>query len=124
MKKFAVPEPRPEVIVTVAAEPLADAVWLQPSAYVWPVAPATYPPAEVHVTEPTAAWGLMLSGNASDFYREAPWMILAPGLAISAAVFSFNLFGESMVCTPRDAVRSFYSSGVDAMVAGNFLLEK
>jgi peptide/nickel transport system permease protein len=48
------------------------------------------------VTEPTAAWGLMLSGNASDFYREAPWMILAPGLAISAAVFSFNLFGDSL----------------------------
>jgi carbamoyltransferase len=37
---------------------------------------------------------------------------------------SFNLFGEPLVCTPRDAVRSFYSSGVDAMVAGNFLLEK
>ena len=48
------------------------------------------------VTEPTAAWGLMLSGNASDFYREAPWMILAPGLAISAAVFSYNLFGDSL----------------------------
>jgi peptide/nickel transport system permease protein len=48
------------------------------------------------VTEPTAAWGLMLSGNASDFYREAPWMILAPGLAISAAVFAFNLFGDSL----------------------------
>ena len=38
----------------------------------------------------------MLSGIASDFYREAPWMILAPGLAISAAVFSFNLFGDSL----------------------------
>ncbi len=37
---------------------------------------------------------------------------------------SFNLFGEPLVCTPRDAVRSFYSSGIDAMVAGNFLLEK
>jgi peptide/nickel transport system permease protein len=48
------------------------------------------------VTEPTAAWGLMLSGNASDFYREAPWMILFPGLAISAAVFAFNLFGDSL----------------------------
>ena len=31
------------------------------------------------VAEPTAAWGLMLSGNAADFYREAPWMILFPG---------------------------------------------
>jgi peptide/nickel transport system permease protein len=38
----------------------------------------------------------MLSGNASDFYREAPWMILFPGLAISAAVFAFNLFGDSL----------------------------
>ena len=37
---------------------------------------------------------------------------------------SFNLFGEPLVCTPRDAVRSFYSSGIDAMVACNFLLEK
>jgi carbamoyltransferase len=37
---------------------------------------------------------------------------------------SFNLFGEPLVCTPRDAVRSFYSSGIDAMVAGNFLLQK
>lgn len=37
---------------------------------------------------------------------------------------SFNLFGDPLVCTPRDAVRSFYSSGIDAMVVGNFLLEK
>jgi peptide/nickel transport system permease protein len=48
------------------------------------------------VTEPKPAWGLMLSGNASDFYREAPWMILFPGLAISLAVFAFNLFGDSL----------------------------
>ncbi len=48
------------------------------------------------VTEPTAAWGLMLSGNAADFYREAPWMILFPGVAISLAVFAFNLFGDSL----------------------------
>jgi peptide/nickel transport system permease protein len=48
------------------------------------------------VTEPTPAWGLMLSGNASDFFREAPWMILFPGIAISVAVFAFNLFGDAM----------------------------
>ncbi|WP_092184417.1 ABC transporter permease [Bradyrhizobium sp. cf659] len=48
------------------------------------------------VQEPTAAWGLMLSGNAADFYREAPWMILFPGVAISIAVFAFNLFGDSL----------------------------
>jgi peptide/nickel transport system permease protein len=48
------------------------------------------------VTEPTPAWGLMLSGNASDFFREAPWMIFFPGLAISLAVFAFNLFGDAL----------------------------
>ena len=48
------------------------------------------------VTEPTAAWGLMLSGNAADFYREAPWMVIFPGVAISLAVFAFNLFGDSL----------------------------
>jgi carbamoyltransferase len=37
---------------------------------------------------------------------------------------SFNLFGESLVCTPRDAVRSFYSSGIDALFVGNFFLQK
>lgn len=48
------------------------------------------------VQEPTAAWGLMLSGNAADFYRQAPWMVLFPGIAISLAVFAFNLFGDSL----------------------------
>ncbi len=48
------------------------------------------------VTEPTPAWGLMLSGNAADFYREAPWMIIFPGLAISVTVFAFNLLGDGL----------------------------
>jgi carbamoyltransferase len=37
---------------------------------------------------------------------------------------SFNLFGDPLVSAPRDAVRSFYSSGIDALFVGNFLLEK
>ncbi len=37
---------------------------------------------------------------------------------------SFNLFGEPLVCDPRDAVRSFFSSGIDAMFVGNFFMEK
>ncbi|WP_211314056.1 ABC transporter permease [Humitalea rosea] len=48
------------------------------------------------VSEPKPAWGLMLSGDSSNFYQEAPWMILFPGLAISLAVFAFNLFGDSL----------------------------
>jgi carbamoyltransferase len=37
---------------------------------------------------------------------------------------SFNLFGDALVCSPRDAVRSFYSSGIDVMFVGQFLLRK
>jgi carbamoyltransferase len=37
---------------------------------------------------------------------------------------SFNLFGEPLVITPRDAVRSYYCSGTDALIAGSFLLAK
>jgi len=48
------------------------------------------------VTEPTPSWGLMLSGAAADFYQQAPWMIVFPGIAISLGVFAFNLFGDSL----------------------------
>ena len=48
------------------------------------------------VTEPTAAWGLMLSGTSASFYNQAPWMIIFPGIAISLAVFAFNLFGDAL----------------------------
>lgn len=37
---------------------------------------------------------------------------------------SFNLFGEPLVCDPRAAVRSFYCSGIDALVIGDFLVVK
>lgn len=37
---------------------------------------------------------------------------------------SFNLFGEPLVISPRDAVRGFFSSGIDALVINGFLLSK
>ncbi|HXP71197.1 MAG TPA: carbamoyltransferase [Candidatus Dormibacteraeota bacterium] len=37
---------------------------------------------------------------------------------------SFNLRGEPIVSTPTDAVRTFFSSGMDALVIGNFVVEK
>ena len=52
------------------------------------------------VSEPTPAWGLMLRGAAVQFAEAAPWMAIFPGLAISLAVFAFNLFGDSL----RDAL--------------------
>ena len=56
------------------------------------------------------------------------WKLLhAAGKATGLPVLyntSFNLFSEPLVCTPRDAVRSFYSSGIDAMFVGSFFLQK
>jgi len=52
------------------------------------------------VQEPMPAWGLMLRGAAVEFAETAPWMAIFPGLAISLAVFAFNLFGDSL----RDAL--------------------
>ena len=48
------------------------------------------------VFEPTASWGLMLRGAGMQFLERAPWLAIAPGVAISMAVFGFNLFGDSL----------------------------
>jgi carbamoyltransferase len=37
---------------------------------------------------------------------------------------SFNLRGEAIVNTPTNAVRTFFSSGMDGLLIGSFLLEK
>jgi carbamoyltransferase len=37
---------------------------------------------------------------------------------------SFNLPSEPLVMTPRDAIRSFYASGLDVLAIGRFLLTK
>ncbi len=37
---------------------------------------------------------------------------------------SFNVFHEPIVCSPRDAVRVFYGSGLDMLVMNQFLLRK
>jgi len=48
---------------------------------------------------PNPSWGVMLSGAAQQFIRVAPWMAIFPGIAISLAVFGFNMFGDAL----RDA---------------------
>jgi len=37
---------------------------------------------------------------------------------------SFNVQGEPIVCTPRDAVRTFFTCGLDVLVLGSFLVRK
>ncbi len=48
------------------------------------------------VQEPTAAWGLMLQGGAEEYVESAPWVAIWPGVAISIAVFGFNMFGDAI----------------------------
>ena len=37
---------------------------------------------------------------------------------------SFNIAGEPIVCTPEEAIRCFFGTGIDYLIVGNFLLEK
>ena len=52
------------------------------------------------VQEPVPAWGLMLKSGAEEYAESAPWIPIFPGIAISLAVFGFNLFGDAL----RDAL--------------------
>ena len=44
---------------------------------------------------PTASWGSMIS-LGKDFIRTAPWVAIAPGVAIAITVLGFNLMGDSI----------------------------
>ena len=68
----------------------------------------------LHVVEKASnpvLWGLL-----KHFGKNAPAPILLNT--------SFNLFGEPLVLSPLDAIRSYSCSGVDALMINNFLLSK
>ncbi|EHR50719.1 ABC-type dipeptide/oligopeptide/nickel transport system, permease component [Saccharomonospora marina XMU15] len=44
---------------------------------------------------PTPSWGLMLSEGVR-YVEMAPWMVIAPGIVLSLAVFAFNLLGDAL----------------------------
>ncbi len=52
---------------------------------------------------PNPTWGSMISGSARSYMRLAPWIVMAPGLAITGVVLSFNLLGDAVrdVLDPR-----------------------
>lgn len=58
------------------------------------------------VQEPTPAWGLMLQGGAEEYAESAPWVAIWPGVAVSLAVFGFNLFGDAVRDTLDPKLRS------------------
>ena len=55
------------------------------------------------VPEPHPSWGRMLSESAAEYVRTAPWLVIFPGIAISAAVFGTNLLGDALrdILDPR-----------------------
>ncbi|SDR42346.1 peptide/nickel transport system permease protein [Rhizobiales bacterium GAS191] len=52
---------------------------------------------------PASEWGLMVA-EARRFLHQAPWMIVAPGIAIAATAIGFNLLGDGLrdALNPRD----------------------
>ncbi|MEZ5802007.1 MAG: ABC transporter permease [Rhizobiaceae bacterium] len=44
---------------------------------------------------PAPSWGRMLS-DAQTYLSQAPWMAIAPGLAVAVAVLGFNLLGDGL----------------------------
>jgi peptide/nickel transport system permease protein len=55
------------------------------------------------VPPPYPTWGAMLSGTGRIFMLQSPWLSIWPGLAISLAVFGFNMLGDALrdVLDPR-----------------------
>jgi peptide/nickel transport system permease protein len=55
------------------------------------------------VPPPYPSWGAMLSGSGRTYMMRAPWMAIWPGVAISLAVFGFNMLGDALrdVLDPR-----------------------
>jgi peptide/nickel transport system permease protein len=55
------------------------------------------------VPEPHPSWGRMLSESAAEYVRTAPWLVIFPGIAISAVVFGTNLLGDAIrdILDPR-----------------------
>ena len=48
------------------------------------------------VPPPYPSWGEMLSGSGRSYMYQAPWMAIWPGVAISLAVFGFNMLGDAL----------------------------
>ena len=55
------------------------------------------------IPPPTPSWGRDLFGAARQYAELAPWMAIAPGVALSLAVYGFNLLGDAVrdVLDPR-----------------------
>lgn len=51
----------------------------------------------------TPSWGIDLSNQNREYFIEAPWLLAAPGIAVSFAVLGFNFLGDTLrdILDPR-----------------------
>lgn len=117
------------VAPAVAAEDFAE--WFvaggDPSPFMLftcPVRPerATRIPAAVHV-DGSARTQSVSRQNAPGFHALLKAFEQRTGVPVLINT-SFNVRGEPIVCSPRDAIAAFHSTPIDALVIGPFVLEK
>jgi len=90
--RYILPNVFPTIIV-IASLQLATAILVE----------ATLSFLALGIPPPVPSWGSMLSGIARDKLRQDPWLTIWPGVAISLAVYGFNMFGDALrdVLDPR-----------------------
>jgi peptide/nickel transport system permease protein len=48
------------------------------------------------IPPPFPSWGQMLSSEGRAYMQEAPWLAIWPGVALSAAVYGINMWGDAV----------------------------
>jgi carbamoyltransferase len=96
--------------------------------------PVTYLATVARVKDPSAIPGLAFGGNRArvhvvsrDTNRLFHDLLLKVGQQTGRPLVintSFNAPGEPLVVTPREALRVFYSTGIDVLAMGEFLISK
>ncbi|MGZ5189383.1 MAG: carbamoyltransferase family protein [Flavisolibacter sp.] len=79
-------------------------------------------PAVVHI-DGTSRVQIVNSGVNPRYYRLLKEFERLTNIGVILNT-SFNIKGEPIVCTPADAIRTFYGTGLDILVLGNCVLKK
>lgn len=48
------------------------------------------------IPAPAPSWGNLIAGQSTFYLRQAPWMVIFPGLALSLTVYAFNMMGDAI----------------------------
>lgn len=74
------------IVIVIASSSLGNAV----------LAEASLSFLGLGIPAPAPSLGAMLSGSARKFGEQAPWLVIFPGLILSAFVFSANFLGDAL----------------------------